>query len=113
MNTATEQQSRLNGWMASRLCNWLALSGFFLAIAGVPVLQLICDLRDGGPAGDGVPQVLGIRDVLAVVPELYRDSEGTIVERALLVNQELQSGLQDYEAGLGEFTWLRHPARPL
>ena len=113
MNTATEQQSRLNGWGARRLCNWLALSGFFLAIAGVPVLQLICDLRDGGPAGVGVPQVLGIRDTLAIVPELYRDSEGTIVERALLVNQELQSGLQDYEAGLGEFTWLRHPARPL
>lgn len=113
MNTATEQQSRLSVWEAPRLCSWLALSGFFLAIAGVPVLQLICDWRDGGPAGDGVPQVLGIRDTLAVMPELYRDAEGTMVERALLVNRELQSGLQDYEAGLGEFTWLRRPARPL
>ncbi len=113
MSSATEQQSKQRGAGTQWLAQWLALGGFFLAIVGVPIRQLIEDLREGGPAVDGVPQVLGIRDVVTVVPELYQQSEGTVIERALLVNRELQIGLQDYEAGLAEFTWLRRPARPL
>lgn len=113
MSSASEQHSRQNERRFRQIPQWLAIGGFFLAIVGVPLRQVVQDVREGGPAGDGVPQVLGIRDVLATVPAVYRDSDGTIVERALLVNQELQTGLQDYEATLGEFSWLRRPARPL
>ncbi|MFM7165966.1 MAG: alginate O-acetyltransferase AlgX-related protein [Planctomycetaceae bacterium] len=111
--TGTADESDQGSGRGGGLSRWLATVGFLLAVAGVPLLQLIVDVRAGGPTGDGVPQLAGLGAVLQAVPETYRQSEGTMTERLLLVNQELQAGLQDYESGLSEFTWLRRPARPL
>ena len=103
-----EHSQQVSAWTA-----WTAIGSFLVVLFGVPVWQMVQEIREGGEEGDGRLQVLAITSVIEGLPDVFTQSEGTFAGRLLQVNEELLLGLQDYEAAISESTWLQPAAQPL
>jgi alginate O-acetyltransferase complex protein AlgJ len=103
-----QHSQQVSAWAA-----WSAIGGFLVVLFGVPVWQIAEEIREGGEDWDGRPQVLAINSVIAGLPDVFAQSEGTVSGRLLQVNEELLLGLQDYETAINESTWLQPAAQPL